>query len=121
MCIEPLCRLNLRCSRTPFTTPPLLLLGPSQQDDAPGTGGKASATVDLSSVVGVGDSLPHDILGAQRAGISSVFVAGGVHFEELGVRQGAGDVPDDDACSVAFLKHLEGRGTPTHTVPAFRW
>lgn len=74
-----------------------------------------------SSVVGVGDSLPHDILGAQRAGIGSVFVAGGVHFQELGVSQGAGDVPTDDAYSAAFLKHLEGGGTPTHVVPAFRW
>lgn len=107
------------------TAPP----APWQDNDkAPGTsvaGGKATATatatVDPSSVVAVGDSLPHDILGAQRAGISSVFVAGGVHFEELGVRQGAGDVPGDDACSAAFLTHLEGEGMPTHVVPAFRW
>ncbi|CAM9333628.1 unnamed protein product, partial [Laminaria digitata] len=84
-------------------------------------GDKATAAVDPSSVVGVGDSLPHDILGAQRAGIRSAFVTGGVHFEELGVGQGAGDVPDDDACSAAFVKHLEGGGTPTHVVPAFRW
>lgn len=104
--------------------PPSLLLASSLQDNAPGTtivGDKATAAVDPSSVVGVGDSLPHDILGAQRAGIRSVFVTGGVHFEELGVGQGAGDVPDDDACSAAFVKHLDGGGTPTHVVPAFRW
>ncbi|CAM9139410.1 unnamed protein product, partial [Hapterophycus canaliculatus] len=72
-------------------------------------------------VVAVGDSLPHDILGAFRANISSVFVSGGVHFQELGVEQGAGAVPSHDAYSSAFSRHLEGEGTPTHVVPAFRW
>eukprot|EP00903_Cladosiphon_okamuranus_P019303 g17743.t1 len=72
-------------------------------------------------VVAVGDSLPHDVLGALRAQISSVFVAGGVHFQELGVEQGGVDVPSDEAYATAFSKHLEGEGVPTHVVPAFRW
>lgn len=72
-------------------------------------------------MVAVGDSLPHDILGALRSGIGSVFVAGGVHFEELGVAQGGEDVPSDEACSAAFEKYLDQGGAPTHVVPAFRW
>lgn len=74
-----------------------------------------------SNVVAIGDSLPHDILGAIRANISSVFVAGGVHFEELGIRQGAGEVATDAACVSAFERHLEGKCRPNHTVSAFRW
>lgn len=72
-------------------------------------------------MVAIGDSLPHDILGAIRSNVASIFVAGGVHFEELGVAQGAGEVPGDAACLSAFETHLEGEGTPNHVVPAFRW
>ncbi|CAM9988788.1 unnamed protein product [Ectocarpus sp. 6 AP-2014] len=74
-----------------------------------------------AKIVAVGDSLPHDILGALRAQLASVFVAGGVHFDELGVEQGGAGVPSDEAYSAAFSKHLEGEGTPTHVMPAFRW
>lgn len=69
----------------------------------------------------MGDSLPHDVLGALRAHIDSVFVAGGVHFQELGVNQGGADIPSDAAYAAAFSKHLKGEGVPTHVVPAFRW
>ena len=74
-----------------------------------------------TTIVAVGDSLPHDIQGALRAGIASVFVAGGVHFQELGVEQGGVGIPSDAAYSAAFSKHLEGESAPTHVVPAFRW
>lgn len=77
--------------------------------------------MDLSSIAAVGDSLAHDILGAVRIGIGSVFIAGGVHFEELGVRPGADDVPTEGRYAEAFSKHMEGEGTPTHVLPAFRW
>lgn len=73
------------------------------------------------AVAAVGDSLPHDILGSLRAGMGSVFVAGGVHFEELGVEQGQGGVPSNEAYSAAFEKHLEGAGMPTYAVPSFKW
>lgn len=86
--------------------------GGSTPSEAPGTRAK---------IVAVGDSLPHDILGAFRAKVSSVFVSGGVHFEELGVEQGIGAVPSTEAYSSAFSRHLEGEGTPTHVVPGFRW
>lgn len=82
---------------------------------------KSSDAGGRATIAGVGDSLPHDILGALRAQISSVFVAGGVHFKELGVEQGLGGVPSDEAYSAAFSKHLEGEGVPTHAVAAFRW
>ncbi len=74
-----------------------------------------------ASIVAVGDSLPHDVQGAIRADIASIFVAGGVHSRELGVEQGGGGIPSDEAYSAAFSKHLEGDGAPTHVVPAFRW
>eukprot|EP00752_Nemacystus_decipiens_P018257 g16382.t1 len=94
------------------------LLSDQESDDV---GPSLSAASIRGKVVAVGDSLPHDVLGALRAHIDSVFVAGGVHFEELGVEQGGADVPSDAAYAAAFSKHLEGEGVPTHTVPAFRW
>lgn len=95
----------------PLPPDPLQESGKSKPSDAP----------NRTTIAAVGDSLPHDILGALRTQISSVFVVGGVHFEELGVEQGGVGVPSDDAASAAFSKHLEGEGAPTHVVPAFRW
>jgi ribonucleotide monophosphatase NagD (HAD superfamily) len=43
-------------------------------------------------VAHVGDSLHHDIAGANDTGIASVFAAGGIHHEELGAPLGT--LPD---------------------------
>ena len=90
----------------------------------PEAGEDHSVALDPSTIAAVGDSLDHDILGALRSGIGSVFIAGGVHFEELGVAQGAGDVPSDEAYSAAFAKHLGGASMssmPTYVMPGLRW
>lgn len=66
-------------------------------------------------VVHVGDSLHHDIKGANASGIASVFVVGGVHREELGSE--LGDLPTKDKLDEVFAKHGQ---IPTHVVPMFR-
>ena len=66
-------------------------------------------------VAHVGDSLHHDVAGANASGISSVFVAGGIHREELGSELGA--VPDQKALEKLFETHAE---TPTHVVPMLK-
>ena len=66
-------------------------------------------------VAHVGDSLHHDVAGANASGISSVFVAGGIHREELGSELGA--VPDQKALEKLFETHAE---TPTHIVPMLK-
>ena len=50
--------------------------------------------LDACRVVHVGDSLHHDIRGANAAGISNIFIMGGIHGDELGV--GAGVIVDND-------------------------
>ncbi|KAF4355936.1 hypothetical protein F8388_025939 [Cannabis sativa] len=45
----------------------------------------AMAGVDASDSIAVGDSLHHDIKGANAAGIQSVFTTGGIHATELGL------------------------------------
>ncbi|BDA40671.1 probable acid sugar phosphatase [Coccomyxa sp. Obi] len=40
---------------------------------------------DAKDIIAIGDSLEHDIAGAQSSACDSVFVAGGIHAEELGV------------------------------------
>ena len=61
--------------------------------------------------IGVGDSLEHDVRGATRAGLSSVFVTNGIHASEL---------PAGDAEALAALcsKH---EAVPTHAIPWFAW
>ena len=66
-------------------------------------------------VAHVGDSLHHDIAGANASGIPCVFVAGGVHREELGSH--LGEVPDEAALAKLFEKHGE---IPTHVVPMLK-
>lgn len=113
-------------SKNPDVTnyPPRSSLSPLSLDPPFQETGDSKPFADAASrakVVAVGDSLPHDVLGALRARIASVFVAGGVHFEELGVEQGGVNIPSAAAYAAAFSKHLEGEGVPTHVVPAFRW
>ena len=66
-------------------------------------------------VVHVGDSLHHDIAGANATGIASVFVTGGVHRKELGAELGA--MPEQAKLEKLFAEHKQ---TPTHVVPMFR-
>lgn len=68
-----------------------------------------------SKVVHVGDSLHHDVAGANATGIDSIFVTGGIHRHELGAPLGT--LPDDTSLSNLFAK--EGQ-TPTHVIPMFR-
>jgi HAD superfamily hydrolase (TIGR01459 family) len=74
--------------------------------------------MDLPShrVVHVGDSLHHDIAGANAAGIDSIFVtSAGVHSHDLDVS--FGDMADTDKLNQLFQS--EGI-TPTHVVPSFQ-
>ena len=66
-------------------------------------------------VAHVGDSLHHDIAGANAAGIASVFVTGGVHRDELGFDLNV--LPGKSDLQSLFKKHSQ---TPTHVVPMFR-
>ena len=67
--------------------------------------------------VGVGDSLHHDIVGANKAGIDSIFVTGGIHADELLVKD-IGQSADPRA-----LKELleKGAGQPRYVIPSFKW
>ena len=72
-------------------------------------------------VAAVGDSLHHDVLGASRHGVDSIFITGGVHCRELGVPQ-ARAVPPDPAKLRALLDAFadEHDGVaPTHSLAGF--
>ena len=83
-------------------------------------------------IVHVGDSLAHDVAGANAAGIHSLFVGAGIHAPEL-------HIPDGAAGAAAAREEEEGGGgakltvdalerlfaahgiRPTMSVEAFRW
>jgi ribonucleotide monophosphatase NagD (HAD superfamily) len=74
-----------------------------------------------AKLLGIGDSLPHDILGAHNAGIDSAFVCSGVHYKELGVAQAGDQIPEGG--KLAELLAAFGRESgcaPTHVLSAFR-
>lgn len=73
--------------------------------------------MEKSRIAHVGDSLQHDVLGANRCGIPSIFVSSsGIHANELGVD--FGELPSRDALETLFEK--ENGIVPTHVVSAFR-
>lgn len=76
--------------------------------------------IDPSKIIHVGDSLHHDIQGANNAGVDSVFVANGVHAHELGLDpiDGRNAAIDQDQ----LIKLVDSTGcAPTYTVSAFSW
>lgn len=84
----------------------------------------AAAAIDASAarVAAVGDSLHHDVLGASRNGVDSIFIAGGVHSLELGVPQAKGVAPAPERLTSLlddFAEQTSGC-RPTHTLPGFR-
>jgi HAD superfamily hydrolase (TIGR01459 family) len=69
-----------------------------------------------SRVLGVGDSLRHDVAGANGSGIVSAFVAGGIHGPELGLN---GDGELDRPATEALCRELGH--VPDLVVPHFVW
>lgn len=67
-------------------------------------------------IIGIGDSLYHDIGGAARAGIDSLFVAGGIHMPTLGIAWG--EAPDPER--LAALLEETGQ-SPDYVIPTLRW
>mmetsp|Transcript_538 Transcript_538/g.941 ORF Transcript_538/g.941 Transcript_538/m.941 type:complete len:310 (+) Transcript_538:91-1020(+) len=72
--------------------------------------------LDASRVAHVGDSLHHDIAGANDAGISSVFISGGIHMDDLDTN--VGDIPSESALKELFER--EGH-VPTFVAPLLRF
>jgi len=68
-------------------------------------------------VAHVGDSLHHDIVGANAAGIASIFITSGIHCEDLGA--GTGILPDESVLGTFFEN--EGDIYPTHVLPMLQF
>ena len=84
---------------------------------------KAGVT-DKSRICGVGDSLLHDITGAKRNGIDSIFVADGIHATALGMQQAKVGQKVDEVKLKELLSELSMTGPvppPTHVIPHFKW
>ena len=65
-------------------------------------------------VLHCGDSLHHDVAGANAAGIHSLFVAGGIHADEL--------PPEGQLSSEALSRLFDEEGiAPTLSVEKFVW
>ncbi len=71
---------------------------------------------DPSRIAGVGDSFRTDIAGARAAGIDGIFIAGGIHIEELGPDADGRPDPERLAVMAAQSGHH-----PDAVLPVFRW
>ncbi|KAA8527233.1 hypothetical protein F0562_034670 [Nyssa sinensis] len=77
----------------------------------------AMAGVDASDCIAVGDSLHHDIKGANVAGIQSAFITGGIHATELGLSK-FGEAADQSSVHALALKY---DAHPSYVLPSFMW
>lgn len=73
--------------------------------------------LNADQVAHVGDSLHHDIVGANTAGVASVFITSGIHCDDLGA--GFGNLPDETVLGDFFEN--EGNIYPTHVLPMFHF
>ncbi|KAF7805303.1 glycerol-3-phosphate phosphatase isoform X1 [Senna tora] len=77
----------------------------------------AMTGTDVSDCIAVGDSLHHDIKGANAAGIKSVFITGGIHATELGLHS-FGEVANLSNVQSLAIKY---DAFPSYVLPAFAW
>ena len=75
------------------------------------------AGVDAFDSIAVGDSLHHDIKGANAAGIRSVFITCGIHATELGVDS----FGEEAALSSVQALALKYDAYPSFVLPSFTW
>jgi len=72
--------------------------------------------VDRSRVLAIGDSMAHDVMGANNAGIDVLFVQGGIHYQDLGIKLG------EEAALKSVIELAQKYGVqPTYTIPMLRW
>ncbi|KAL5703427.1 hypothetical protein ACHQM5_028519 [Ranunculus cassubicifolius] len=77
----------------------------------------AMVGVDECDCIAVGDSLHHDIKGANIAGIQSAFITGGIHANELGLSS-FGEVADSSSLQALTSKY---EAYPSYVLPSFTW
>ncbi|KAL6548537.1 hypothetical protein OROGR_008958 [Orobanche gracilis] len=77
----------------------------------------AMAGVEAADCIAVGDSLHHDIKGANIAGISSALSTGGIHAAELGL------TTFGEAAAESSVRYLATKyeAYPTYVLPSFTW
>jgi len=96
-----------------------------------GSGSSEEKELSPLRVAHVGDSIHHDIAGANAAGVPSIFIVGGIHAGELLSRQQEGDENDtsDDEATKTIMpseerlrEFFDKEGiTPTHVLPLFKY
>lgn len=75
------------------------------------------AGVDAFDSIAVGDSLHHDIKGANAVGIRSAFITGGIHATELGVNS----FGEEAALSSVQALASKYDAYPSFVLPSFTW
>lgn len=71
---------------------------------------------DARRIIGIGDSLHHDVAGAVAAGIDSLLICAGVHGPALDIAWGEAPAPGRLEALVDEIGH-----SPDYAIPTFRW
>lgn len=78
----------------------------------------SGSPIPKNRICGVGDSLHHDIKGAQSVDIGSIWTANGVHCRDIGMPEGSSEMAPSHVLEEFLLK----TGImPDYTTPSFRW
>lgn len=83
------------------------------------TSSEGRSFMDMKRICCIGDSLEHDILGAMKAGIDSVWITNGLHCTDLGTEEGSLHLPAEEKIR-AMLLRVGGNIHPTYILPVFK-
>jgi HAD superfamily hydrolase (TIGR01459 family) len=75
-----------------------------------------SRELDRSKICCIGDSLEHDILGAQRNGLDSLWISNGVHAQQLGRKEGEQVIPETAEMEKLLQQY---QAIPSYVIPTF--
>lgn len=67
-------------------------------------------------LLAIGDSLEHDVAGATRAGVDCLFIAGGIHRDELSWNEGSQAF--QRSCHALFARNADA---PQYCLPTLTW
>lgn len=87
----------------------------------------AEAGVGRHEVVCIGDSVAHDIAGAEAQGLASLFIAGGIDAQRFGLNSRAGEAPTGEweiewgAWEALVESDAPGLQRPSFVLDFFKW
>lgn len=75
----------------------------------------------VGDIIAVGDSLEHDVAGAHAHGVDSLFIAGGIHAQDLKDSSGQVSATESAVANFSDTGAFDECGVPKYCMDYLRW